>query len=67
MDYNFTPMENLVVTLLCEGKGLTKIAKKLNRSHETIRGQFTNCMQKTDTHSQLELAVKILREMYDVR
>lgn len=60
--YRLTATEAKIATLIAEGKCPRQISEETGRSLETIRNQLKTVFGKTDTHSQLQLAVKLLGE-----
>jgi DNA-binding CsgD family transcriptional regulator len=58
--YCLTATEAKIAALIAEGKCPRQISKETGRSLETIRNQLKTAFGKTDTHSQLQLAVKLL-------
>jgi DNA-binding CsgD family transcriptional regulator len=60
--YRLTATEARIAALITEGKSPRQISKETGRSLETIRNQLKTVFEKTDTHSQLQLAVKLLGE-----
>ena len=62
--WDFTPKEAQVARMLCEGKGPLDIARETGKTHETVRNQLRTIKDKTGTHTQLQLAVKLLRSDY---
>ena len=60
-EFGLTPAEMCVANLIAQGLGARAVARKLHRSHETIRNQLKTIFDKTDTHRQSALAVLIVR------
>jgi DNA-binding CsgD family transcriptional regulator len=63
--YRLTPAEVRLLELLAEIGGLKKCAQRLGRSYHTLRAQLRAVLQKTGTHSQVQLIRLIHRTAPD--
>ena len=63
--WQFTPKEAEVARMLCDGKSLFEIARETHKTYETVRNQLRVLKSKTETHTQLQLAVKLIRSEYE--
>lgn len=59
--YGLTEKESQLVSALCAGGSLVKIANELGIAYETARFRLKNIFAKTDTHNQRELLGLTLR------
>jgi DNA-binding CsgD family transcriptional regulator len=59
--FGFTPAEARLASLLVDGKNLRSAATALDVSYETARGTLKALFQKTATHRQTELVIKLIR------
>jgi CRP/FNR family cyclic AMP-dependent transcriptional regulator len=57
--YRLTPAELAVVRLLARGARSKEIARERDASVHTVRAQIKSVMEKTGTHSQLELLARL--------
>ena len=55
-----TPAERRLVSRLVLGKSLRTVSSELNITYETARSTLKSVFQKTGTHRQAELIVKLL-------
>lgn len=60
--FGLTRVESEIAVRVAAGQCPKQIARETCRSVETVRNQLKTIFEKTETHSQLQLAVKILRE-----
>ncbi len=56
-----TSAEASIVAHFLARPELTAVARMRGASYQTVRNQFKSAMQKTETHSQAELALKAER------
>jgi DNA-binding CsgD family transcriptional regulator len=59
--YGLTPIEAEIAADVAAGRCPREIAQRRQRTLETVRNQLRSVFAKTKTHSQLQLAVLILR------
>jgi DNA-binding CsgD family transcriptional regulator len=59
--FRLTRVESEIAVRVAAGQSPKEIARETRRSVETVRNQLKTIFEKTETHSQLQLAVKILR------
>jgi DNA-binding NarL/FixJ family response regulator len=60
--YDFTPREKEILSLLCKGNSYKMIASALNLSFETIRSYIKKIYEKLQVHSATEAVSKAINE-----
>ena len=56
-----TNREQVIFTLLVEGKTTKEIAKKLNISEKTVRNHISNTIQKLEVKGRASAVVELLK------
>jgi DNA-binding CsgD family transcriptional regulator len=63
--FDLTPAEARLVVHLVAGASLRSCAKALGIKYETVRSYLKSAFQKTGTHRQAELVLKVFQAMSD--
>lgn len=65
--FGFSPAEARLVLALIAGKQLPDIAREIGVSYNTVRTQLARAMNRTETRTQVELALLVTRALGGVR
>lgn len=60
-EFHLTNAEAAIVAHFLQLPELCAVARERGSSYQTVRNQFKSAMQKTESHSQVELALKAER------